>query len=346
MKEAVNPVRRLLDKNENPFDLPEEIKTLILQNFEHVPLNRYPEPEYAVLREKLSRYCGFPSESIVPGNGGDEILWMLFSCYVKPGETVLVFSPTFSEYYRLADLFGADLCTVDAHLDADEPRFDHTLFLQRIEKLQPSLVLVDSPNNPTGQSHPLSFIGEAATLCKSAIVIDEAYGEFAKDSWLASMRGKELPANAVVLKTLSKAWGLAGLRLGYAVCGKNTASKLNSARSPFNVNVLSKAAAEIVLEHAETMRERVQTLCGLRDAFVSKVNRLQEWRAFRSDANFVLVRAPFSWSALSASIGDLRLRRFALSPETEDSQCWLRVSVGTEEDMDSVISFFATMQRR
>ena len=120
-------MRRSLDKNENPFDLPEEIKALILQKIGRASFNRYPDPEYAVLKERLSMYCGFSADSIVPGNGGDEILWMLFSRYVKPGDSVLVFSPTFSEYYRLADLFGANLCTVQADLNGDEPRFDHTL---------------------------------------------------------------------------------------------------------------------------------------------------------------------------------------------------------------------------
>lgn len=345
-KEAVSLVRRLLDKNEIPFDLPEKMKMHILKKIESVPFNRYPEQAYAVLREKLATYCGFSADTIVPGNGGDEILWMLFSRYVKPGDSVLVFSPTFSEYYRLADLFGANLCTVQTDLDGDEPRFDHALFLRRMAKLKPSLVLVDSPNNPTGQSHPVSFIGKAVALCESTIVIDEAYGEFARDNWLSSMRGNDLPANVVVLKTLSKAWGLAGLRLGYAVCGEKAALDLNGARSPFNVNILSRTAAEVVLEHTEAMLERVKDICVLRDAFICNVNRLQGWRAFRSDANFVLVRAPFSWSVLSSSLGDLCLKCFALSPETEDSICWLRVSIGTEEDMDSVISFFATMQRR
>lgn len=342
----MNPLRRLLDKNENPFDLPEEIKALILQKIGRASFNRYPDPEYAVLKERLSMYCGFSADSIVPGNGGDEILWMLFSRYVKPGDSVLVFSPTFSEYYRLADLFGASLCTVQADLNGDEPRFDHTLFLSRMAELKPSLVLVDSPNNPTGQSHPVSFIGKAVALCESTIVIDEAYGEFARDNWLSSMRGKVLPANVVVLKTLSKAWGLAGLRLGYAVCGKDSASALNAARSPFNVNILSGTAAEIILEHSEVMLARVKLLCGIRDGFISLVNRLQGWRAFSSDANFVLIRAPFPWSSFASSLGDLCLKRFALSSDTEDSTCWLRVSIGTEEDMESVISLFATMQRR
>ncbi|PKL02636.1 MAG: hypothetical protein CVV55_03440, partial [Synergistetes bacterium HGW-Synergistetes-2] len=269
------PLRRLLDKNENPFDLPEEIKTLILQKIGRASFNRYPDPEYAVLKERLSMYCGFSADFIVPGNGGDEILWMLFSRYVKPGDSVLVFSPTFSEYYRLADLFGANLCIVQADLNGDEPRFDHALFLRRMAELKPSLVLVDSPNNPTGQSHPVSFIGKAVALCESTIVIDEAYGEFARDNWLSSMRGKVLPANVVVLKTLSKAWGLAGLRLGYAVCGEDSASALNAARSPFNVNILSGTAAEIILEHSEVMLARVKLLCGIRDGFISLVNRLQ-----------------------------------------------------------------------
>jgi len=337
----VNSVRCFLDKNENPFDLPEDVKRFFLAKVARLPLNRYPDPNYRELKEKLSSYCGFPAGYILPGNGGDEILWMVFSRFVAPGDDVLVFSPTFSEYYRLADLFGAKLHCVPADLRGEEPLFDYDLFLKTMKELKPSLVLLDSPNNPTGRSHPVSFIGEAVALCESTIVIDEAYGEFARETWLASMRGKALPTNSLALKTLSKAWGLAGIRLGYAVCGEDTASALNGARAPFNVNVLSNAAAETVLEHAEALLGRVESLKVLRDSFVRNVNALPGWKAFRSDANFVLVRAAFPWETISESIGDICLKRFSLSPETENSSCWLRVSIGSKADMDSVVAFFS-----
>jgi histidinol-phosphate aminotransferase len=333
-----------LDKNENPFDLPGDVKKHVLEKIAHLPFNRYPDPDYTALREKLSAYCGFPADLIVPGNGGDEILWMAFSSFVKRGDAVLAFSPTFSEYYRLADLFGAELHTVPADLEGGEPRFDHAHFLQKMSALKPSLVLIDSPNNPTGQAHPLSFIGEAAALCESTIVIDEAYGEFSKRDWLSSMRGNTLPENVVVLKTLSKAWGLAGIRLGYAVCGKRMAGRLNNARAPFNINILSRTAAETVLDNAESLFERIESFRTIRDDFVRKVNGIPGWKAFSSEANFVLVKAPLPRSVIDT--GKIHCKFPPLSQESEDSTCWIRVSIGTQEDMNAVAVFFSTIQRR
>jgi histidinol-phosphate aminotransferase len=97
----------LLDKNENPFEMSLEIKKAVMEEISRLFFSRYPDPDYRILREKLGALAGLPGDVVIPGNGGDEILWMVFSCFVRPGDTVLGFSPTFSEYYRLAELFGA-----------------------------------------------------------------------------------------------------------------------------------------------------------------------------------------------------------------------------------------------
>ena len=335
----------LLDKNERPSNLPVDVKSLFLEKAARLHFNRYPDPDYRELRDRLSSYCGFPADRLVLGNGGDEILWMTFTSWVKPGDTVLAFSPTFSEYHRLAELFGSDFHLVPADLEGDEPVFDYEAFLRTAERLRPSLILLDTPNNPTGLSHPASFIGETVSLCESVIVVDEAYGEFAASSWLGSMRGRDLPSNVIVLKTMSKAWGLAGLRLGYAVCGERTASALNRVRAPFNVNCLSSAAAEIALEHSGSLLAWIEDAKRVRDCFIGRVNSIYRWRAFASDANFVLVRSPFPWDTVSDFLEGIYVKRVFYPTKGGNSRCWLRVSVGEESDMDSVITAFLRLQK-
>ena len=334
-----------LDKNEKPYDLPESVKKLFLETARDIPFNRYPDPDHGELRENLSSYCGFPAERIVLGNGGDELLWMIFTKYVGPRDVVLAFSPTFSEYHRLAGLFKADLQLIPADLDGDEPVFDYDSFIRAASETSPSLVLLDTPNNPTGLTHPASFIGKVVSLAEPTILVDEAYGEFARSTWLDSMKGEDLPKNVAVLKTMSKAWGLAGLRFGYAVCGERTASELSDVRAPFNVNSLTAAAAEIALEHRSLLFEGVRGITRLRDNFIQEVNSLDGWRAFLSDGNFVLIRAPVAWDRMASFLEGISLKRIFHPLHEAESRCLVRVSVGNGQEMDFVSQALLRIQK-
>ena len=333
-----------LDKNENPFQTPSEIRNAVMEKVSGLMFNRYPDPGYLRLKRKLGDLAGFSSESVVTGNGGDEILGMVFSRFIRPGDPVLTFSPTFSEYYRLSRLSGARHITLPIRLDRDEPVFPEGSFLEAVEKEKPALVLIDTPNNPTGVSLSPSFIGDVIARSESFVVIDEAYGEFAETSFLAGLSGKRIPDRVLVLKTLSKAWGMAGVRFGWAYCGTSAAAALEETRSPFNVGIFSEAAAEVVLDHPEVAAFTAERVKKLREFVRKRINTLKGWKAFRSDGNFLLLRIPFSEGVVrSAAEEGFCFKFLDLAPETGDGQCWIRLTIGTEDEMAEVLRFFSSV---
>ena len=333
-----------LDKNENPFQTPKEIRDAVAEKISGLQFNRYPDPGYPFLKRKLAGLADLSPESVVIGNGGDEILGMVFSRFVRPGDQVLTFSPTFSEYYRLSRLAGARHITLPIHLEGEEPVFPAGAFLEAVEKEKPALVLLDTPNNPTGKSLPSSFIGDVIARSESFVVVDEAYGEFGESTFLAGLSGARVPDNVIVLKTLSKAWGMAGVRFGWAYCGASAASALEEARSPFNVGIFTEAAAEVVLEYPGFPALSAERVKKLRDVVREGINTLEGWKAFGSDGNFLLLRLPVPEGEVrSAAEGRFCFKFLDLTPETGDGRCWIRLTIGTEDEMTEVLRFFSSL---
>ena len=332
-----------LDKNENPFSLPPASMEEIRDSLPQIMLNRYPDPEYRKLRECLSSVTGYSSNNIIVGNGGDELLWILFAAYVNPGDKVLTLEPTFSEYYHLSDVFKAEQRTVPLILDDNGFSIDEERFMDTISALCPSLVLIDSPNNPTGLSINSQFLDKISRLSPSVTVIDEAYGEFASDTYLGKSKGEDIPDGTVILKTLSKAWGLAGARLGYAICSEDVMEKINHVRSPYNVNVITQEVARIMLSYSEWMESRVSTIKYLRDKFISALNAIPGWRAFKSNSNYILIRTDLDSTIVSQSLEKLGIyiKDIKLPPSYVGN--WFRVSVGKEEDMSLLLENFSKM---
>ncbi|NLB83839.1 MAG: aminotransferase class I/II-fold pyridoxal phosphate-dependent enzyme, partial [Synergistaceae bacterium] len=176
------------------------------------------------------------------------------------------------------------------------------------------------------------------------VVIDEAYGEFAQLTWLSSSAGNEIPPNALILKTLSKAWGAAGIRLGYALCGPDILEGLAGAKGPFNVNILTQAAGHVLLDHPERALETISLLRRVRDNFYTSIQGLPGWKIFPGEANFLLLRAPFSKDdILRKSEGKFVFKFLSIeSPEGDFS--WIRMTIGTEENMEDVLSFFRSLE--
>ncbi len=325
-----------LDKNENPFPLPpspmEEIRDLLPQ----ILLNRYPESSYRKLRECLSSVTGFPPENIIVGNGGDEILWLLYASYVKAGDKVLTMDPSFSEYSHLSRVYNAEQRTVPIVLNDGTFSLDEEDFIDSLSASSPSLVLIDSPNNPTGISLSSGFLDQVTHLSPGITVIDEAYGEFASQDYLKTIRNTTIPHRTVILKTLSKAWGLAGVRLGYAICSDDVAYKINEIRCPYNVNVLSQEVARIMLSYSEWMESRVSTIRYIRDKFITAVNRISKWRAFPSNSNFVLLQTGINRDLIRQSMENQGIHIKYVDMPTYPGT-WLRISVGKEEDMSLIL---------
>lgn len=329
-----------LDKNENPFSLPSGLMEEIRQLTASLEINRYPDPSYKRLKAKLSGLYGTSSDQLVIGNGGDEILWLLFAAYSITGKPVITLNPTFSEYYHLAKVYGVEHQKIDLNKEKLCFSFDQDDFLNKVKNGKYSLVLIDTPNNPTGMPVDTGFLMTILEIADCPVVIDEAYAEFGDGSFLDVLSSQALPENLVLLKTLSKAWGMAGLRLGFSISGKKITNKLSGIKSPFNVNVFTEAAACKILEYEEWMKTRVESIKKTRDCFIKKTNEIRGWRAFPSKANFVLVEHDFSEDLVNRHLSDRKIKVKNVRLNNQNDKRSLRVSIGTEKEMDRLLRLF------
>ena len=237
-----------LDAMENPFPLPPVLAAQLGEHLAGVALNRYPAPRPDALIEKIKRVMGVPAGcEVLLGNGSDEIISMLSIACAKPGAKVLAPVPGFVMYQMSATL--AHLEFIGVPLNADFT-LDADAMLAAIAEHEPALVYLAYPNNPTGTLYDDADIERIiAAANKSLVVIDEAYQPFAQQSWLPRAAAFD---NVVVMRTVSKL-GLAGIRLGYLVGTPTWLTEFDKVRPPYNINVLTQAAADFLLDHVDVL---------------------------------------------------------------------------------------------
>ncbi|MDI6908862.1 histidinol-phosphate transaminase [Nocardioides sp.] len=291
-------------------------------------LNRYPDREHTELRAALAAYLGHgvTPEQVWAANGSNEVMLQLLQAFGGPGRTALSFAPTYSMYPE----YARDTVTewVVGHRESDfalDLDHAHDLVLER----QPSVVLLPSPNNPTGTALPPEAVG---LLCKAAgdggiVVIDEAYGEFRREGVPSALELMPEHRNLVVTRTMSKAFAAAGLRLGYLAADPAICDAIRVVRLPYHLSSVTQATALAALKHAPELLGKVDELRAERDATVDWL-RAQGLRVADSDANFVL----FGTFADRHAVWQGLLDRGVLIRETGPDG-WLRVSIGTADEM-------------
>ena len=276
-----------LDAMENPFPLPAELAKALGEHLAGVALNRYPAPRPEALIEQLRRVMQVPAGcDVLLGNGSDEIISMLSVACSTPGAKVLAPVPGFVMYQISARFAHQEFVGVplkpDFTLDVDA-------MLAAIAGHQPAIVYLAYPNNPTGTLFDDADIERIiAAANRSLIVIDEAYQPFAQRSWLP--RADEFD-NVVVMRTVSKL-GLAGIRLGYLVGRPAWLTEIDKVRPPYNVNVLTQAAASFLLDRVEVLDAQAAELRAQRTQLAAAVAALPGAEVFPSAGNFLLVRVP------------------------------------------------------
>jgi histidinol-phosphate aminotransferase len=298
--------------------------------------NRYPDPSYSPLRGALSARYGIPAERIALGNGSCDLLLAAGQALLEPGAEAVYAWPSFSVYPQLAATSGAT--SVEVPLDADDR---HDLDAMAVEiTVATRLVLICNPNNPTSTALPLERIDAFMADVPShvCVILDEAYCEFSLtlgDTYASLELLKRWP-NLVVLRTFSKVYGLAGLRVGYALCAsEDFRIAVEQVRQPFHLNVAAQAAAVEALKHQDAVEERVTKTIAERVALEEGINGVGLWVA-DSDANFVWMHLPSAddpATAERAVLEGLRQRGVLVRAGTSLGRAGsLRVTVGTGEE--------------
>ncbi|MDE2854247.1 MAG: histidinol-phosphate transaminase [Chloroflexota bacterium] len=270
-----------LDANENPFGpSPRVIEALAELPNMHV----YPDPEAGRLRDLLADYTGVPAEQILCGAGADELIELVLQLFIEPGDVIINTPPTFAMYSFNAPLYHARVHDVYRRVDFS---IDVEAIGEAVRRQDAKLVFLCSPNNPSGDLISREEI-EALLDMPATIVIDEAYIEFAERESLAPLV-MDRP-NLIVLRTLSKWAGLAGLRIGYGLFPRALMPHLWKIKQPYNVNVAADLAARVSLEDVDYLLERARQLVQQRERLETAFAELPYLAPYPSQANFVLNR--------------------------------------------------------
>jgi histidinol-phosphate aminotransferase len=323
--------RRKLNQNESPWDLPPALKRDILAAAEAAPWQRYPEFAPPELLAALAHRYGWTPDGILVGNGSNELIQATLTTTLEHGDVVVAPSPTFSLYRLLTGVLGGRYRPVPL---GPSFAYDVDALIEAAVRERARVVVLNSPNNPTGSALPEGAVARVLEETGALVVCDEAYQEFGGPTALPLLRTS---SRLVVLRTFSKALGLAGLRFGLALAHPAVAREIAKAKLPYNVNVVTLAAAAAALRHGEALAERTRALVEQRERLAARLSGLPALEVFPSAANFILIRCRRhpAREVFRRLLDEHGILVRDVSGTSELAQC-LRISVGTAEDVDAV----------
>ena len=316
-----------LNTNENPYP-PSPKVAAALAAFDCAALRKYPDPEFAAIRARLAKIFRTSPERVFVGNGSDEVLTLAARAFVEDGERIASLNPSYSLYRTLADVRGVEWEGVALGADLRVPaRF-------RVSP-EASLFLWTNPNAPTSLAVPAPRIAAFARKFPGVVIVDEAYADFASEDCtaLAAAPGNR---NLLVMRTLSKSFSLAGLRLGYAIGPADLIGALYKVKDSYNVDLIAQTAALAALNDLKWMRASTAKVRRTRRRVTRELER-RGWQVPPSETNFLFARPPEPFAAAEL-FRRLRERnvfvRYFPYPETADR---LRITIGTDAEMDAFL---------
>lgn len=328
----ISPDLVKLNQNENPFDVPVELKRELVEEFFHQPWNRYPDVFPIRLTESLSQFLNVPIESIIAANGSNELMYTVLMAIVTKGTKVLIPTPTFFLYEKIVRVLDGELVSVPAKSDLS---FDVNKIIETAKQESPSLIILNSPNSPTGQMIPLSDVERIISETEAIVLVDEAYIEFADlPSVLPLMKKYD---RLVILRTFSKAFSLAGLRIGYLLAQPALCLELLKPKIPFTVNNFSSAVAITLMHKKELISERIHYIKQQKNFLYRELSAISEIKVFPSQTNFLIFTVKNDAHGLFDRLlsENVLIRDVSSYPMLENT---LRVNAGTESENKAFLS--------
>jgi len=314
-----------LNQNECPYEIPCSLKKKLSALWGTMDWARYPKLHHSDLLTSLSRYAGHSPDGILLGVGSNELLQSVFLTFLGKGDRLLIPDPGFAVYSRLGKILQAkiDLSAMDHDF-----RYDVDRIVRDIKRANPRLAVFPSPHNPCGDILETSEIEELLRACRGVIVIDEAYYEFSTVT-----AAKLIPkyGNLLILRTFSKAFGLAGLRLGYLLGSPEMIRLVRKAQLPFSVNSFNQLVLSYVLRHRCYVRKNVQAVIQERERLRRSLAQIHKIRVYPSWANFLLLKMlefPAGEVMKKLRMRNILVRTFS-SPRLKDC---LRVTIGKKKE--------------
>jgi histidinol-phosphate aminotransferase len=323
---------------ENPFGLPADVAQELGARLAQVALNRYPPANPDVFKAKLAHTVGVPAGmQLILGNGSDELIHLVIQACARPGTTVLSPWPSFVMYEMSAKFDGCRFAGVPLRPDFS---LDRDAMLAAIAQHRPAVIFIAWPNNPTGNLFERDTVDAVLDAAPGLVVLDEAYLPFAQDTWMPQLLSRP---NLLVLRTFSKL-GLAGIRLGYLAGDPDWITEFEKVRPPYNVNVLTLATAEFMLDQMPLLDGQAGMLRAERGRLLAALRALPKVEAFDSAANFILFRVADADGVFAGlkERGILIKSVARMHPLLADC---LRTTVGTPAENEAFLSaLLATLQ--
>jgi histidinol-phosphate aminotransferase len=329
-----------LDAMENPYAWPPEQRPALLERLGAVELNRYPDAGAAPVKARLREVMGVPDDmEVLLGNGSDEIIQMLQLAVAGPGRCVLAPSPTFVMYELIAAWVGMQFEPVPLKADFE---LDAAAMLDAVARLEPALIFLAYPNNPTGNLFNADAVEAVIRAASGLVVLDEAYHAFSDASFMPRLGEFD---NLLVMRTVSKL-GLAGIRLGALAGPREWIGELDKVRLPYNINSLTQAAACETLDRHEVLAGQVARIRAERERVLAALQAMPGVEPFPSATNFILFRL----GAAQPETVDAGLRERGVlvrnlhRPGSALEGC-LRVSIGLPAENDAFLAALAQLAR-
>lgn len=325
------PARYRMNTNEAPYPPPEVLVKEVAAEIEAMSLNRYPDRDATKLYDAISKHVEWPSEGLWVANGSNEVFMHLFLAFGGPGRRSMTFEPTYSLHTLIPRISGT---ATFQQTRGDDFEIDVDDAVAAIKEKRPDVVIVCSPNNPTGDCEPGSTIEALLDVAPGIVIVDEAYGEFdLHDHSVFSLLADN--PKLVITRTFSKAWRLAGVRIGYMLADPALVAELARVRLPYHLSAITQVVGEAAIRHAAETLRLVKTICDQRDRITFELQSLGV-KTYPSSANFVLFEVDDPdevWSGLVER--DVLVRTYSGVPKLE--RC-LRVTAGLPEETDAFVA--------
>ncbi|TCK98264.1 histidinol-phosphate aminotransferase [Natranaerovirga hydrolytica] len=328
-----------LDANENPFKHSEVILNEI-NEFTKDPFNlsRYPDTTSSELKKKIAKYWHFKKENVVCGVGSDQIIDCLLKVLIEPGDKIVMPSPSFSMYKHSTVLnHGVPIeITLD---EANNYAYDIEAIIKITNEQKPKALFLCSPNNPTGNILSNKEIESVLKAVDCPVIVDEAYAEFTHTTAIDLINQYE---HLVVLRTFSKAYGLAGLRLGYALGHKDIIDAIKLGVPPYNLNAFAQFVGQIIMDYIDVYKSDLDVIMKERDRLIDIINKLElVEKVYPSEANFLLIKCKKDTIAKGLKEKDILVRDFSKHPNMLNC---IRVTIGTEEENNQLIQALKSLE--
>ncbi|HOC03529.1 MAG TPA: histidinol-phosphate transaminase [bacterium] len=314
-----------LNTNENPFPVPKEVINAIREQIDG-SIRKYPDPEAYGLRKAIGKHYGFDPGWIFAGNGSDEILRLCITAFSSKDDYVAFLHPSYPLYEVLATISDRKPCRVNLKSDFNIPDD----FMNRYNLY---MKIIANPDSPSGCFHPVDQIRDIAKKLRRVLVIDEAYADFSKDNCLNLVKDFE---NVIVVRTFSKSFSLAGMRIGYCFGNPRLISALLKIKDSYNLNTISQVAGISAINHYDVMMENCRKIIRNRDYLKGELEKIGFY-VFPSSANFILVK-PLHIKAedLYKVLKEKRiLVRYFGTPLLKD---YLRITIGSKKEIKVLMS--------